>query len=176
MNSHFPLALAALALAACGDTVDDTSDAGTPPRIVINEIVPANATGCADEAGEKDDWVELHNPGTAAVDLAGWSVSDDPDVPLKKQFAEGVKIAAGGYLVLWADDLPAQGPTHLPFKLKAAGEEFLLFDPKGAVADRHAWQTAVDDVALARLPNGSGAFAVCASPTCGASNGAACGK
>ncbi len=38
-------------------------------------------------------------------------------------------IPANGYLLLWADNEPRQGPTHLPFRLDAADEFIGLYRP-----------------------------------------------
>lgn len=165
-------ALIALGLAACGEAVA-LSGEGT---VIVNEVVPANANGCADEAGEKDDWVELYNPGDTAVDLGGWYVSDDAATPKKATLPAGLTIGAKGFLVLWPDDVPTQGPAHLAFKLKAEGESIVLSRPDGTVADQYAWTAAPDDVSYARLPDGTGAFVVCATPTCGAANDSTCAR
>lgn len=45
--------------------------------VVINEFSAGNLIGLRDESGEAQDWIELHNRGTNAVDLLGWSLTDD---------------------------------------------------------------------------------------------------
>jgi hypothetical protein len=174
--------LVALALAACGPPTDTSHDGGTDggtdggpaPALRLNELLPSNSATCTDEQGEFDDYVEFYNPGAAAVNLAGWSITDDLAVPLKNRFDDTLAVPAGGVLALWADDTPSQGANHLPFKLRAKGELVVLFDPAGKEVDRWEWTNAIDGVSLERLPDGTGAFTACAKPTCGAKNGTSC--
>lgn len=80
--------------------------------VVINEFVSSNRTGLADEDGLRSDWIELHNTGAAAVDLDGWSLSDDPANPRRWTFAPGVLIAPGGHLLVWASGKDRPGQTN----------------------------------------------------------------
>jgi hypothetical protein len=162
-----PTLAAACWLAACGGT-------RSPSPIRVNEVLPSNHAGCADAAGERNDWVELYNTGTADVDLGGYALTDDTASPRKSVLPSGLTIGAGGALLLWADGTPDQGSTHLSFKLGSKGEEVVLYDPDGREVDRFAWTDAYTDVSFARVPDGTGAFVRCASPTCGALNGAGC--
>ena len=45
--------------------------------LVINEIMASNFTKVADQDGEYDDWVELYNGGSNAVNLSGFYLSDN---------------------------------------------------------------------------------------------------
>jgi hypothetical protein len=49
-------------------------------NVVINEFLSANvsASGLRDEDLQYSDWIELYNRGGTPVNLAGWSLSDDP--------------------------------------------------------------------------------------------------
>ncbi len=68
----------------------------------INEVMASNGATIADEDGEYPDWIELHNYGTAPVDLSGWGLSDNRGSPFKWRFPPATLIDAGGYLVVWA--------------------------------------------------------------------------
>lgn len=46
--------------------------------VAINELMASNANVVADEQEDYDDWIELHNYGDDAVDVAGCFLSDDP--------------------------------------------------------------------------------------------------
>jgi len=145
-------------------------------QVVINEVMPANKATCADEQGKYADWVELYNNGAAAIDLGGYSLTDNPAAPRKAVLAAGISIAEKGVLVFWADGVASASPMHLPFKLSKAGEEIMLFDPSGKQLDTFTWTAAQSDVSYAREPDGTGAFATCSHPTCGTVNGSACGQ
>jgi hypothetical protein len=159
-----------LAAMGCGDpTVTDDPRADV---LRINEVMASNGAACADDAGEFDDWIELKNGGDAELVLDGITITDDRATP-DKVALDGLTIPAGGRLLLVADGTPAQGATHLPFRLSAAGEELLLFIGQ-AIIDEVTWTSALTDVSLARFPDGTGDFATCALSTCGEDNGAAC--
>src|SRR5688572_20658639 len=73
------------------------------PVVVINEFVAVNNNGLADSFGQRSDWIELHNPGTQAVRLLGWRLTDDPNDPAPWVFPDR-SIPAGGYLVVFANE------------------------------------------------------------------------
>jgi hypothetical protein len=50
-------------------------------EIRINEILASNRDGLRDEDGDAEDWIELHNPGSHTVSLAGWALTGDPERP-----------------------------------------------------------------------------------------------
>lgn len=97
-----------------------------PPQLVISEIVASNVAGALDEMGEHEDWVEIHNPGASAVDLGGMYLTDDFGTSDKWEIPAGQTIAAGGWIVFWADEQVAQGPLHAAIKLSASGEEVAI--------------------------------------------------
>lgn len=141
----------------------------------LNELLAANQTVLADPAGDFDDWVEVFNSGPAAVQLAGFFLSDNPALPAKWQIPATnlvqTQIQPGGYLLLWMDDQEYQGPTHAGFKLDAAGENLLLTAPDGStVLDALAFGPQTADVSLGRWPDGTGDWTLFSEPTPGAPN------
>jgi len=144
--------------------------------IRINEILPSNSNNCPDEVGERNDWVELYNTSDLAVDLAGYSLTDDTASPRKSVVSEGITIEARSTLLFWADATPDQGKTHLSFKFKSKAEGVVLYDPNVRQVDIYRWTDAYSDVSFARVPDGTGEFVRCAQPTCGEDNSSACGN
>ena len=139
--------------------------------VVVNEVLASNEATLADAAGEFDDWIELHNPTTAAVAIGGLTLSDDPARPGKWALPD-TSIAPGGYLLVWADEDGAQGPLHANFKLSAsAGERVGLYRPDGSLIEEVDFGPQDPDVSWARLPDADGPFAA-AAPTPGARNAA----
>jgi spore coat protein CotH len=104
------------------------SDISDSP-VVLNEFMAENTKTVADPQGEFEDWIELHNASAEAVDLTGMYLSDDPEEPRKWRFPDGTRIAAGGYLLVWADeDSSITEGVHANFKLSNDGEEIFLVD------------------------------------------------
>ena len=164
--------LALLAALGAGSACVPKSD--SPVR--LNEVLPSNSNDCADEVGERNDWVELYNTGDVAVDLAGYSLTDDTASPRKSVIPDGVTIEARGTVLFWADGTTDQGNTHLTFKFKAITEEVVLYDANEVQVDLYRWSNGYSDISFARVPDGTGDWFRCDEPTCGADNSPACGN
>ena len=147
------------------EVTDDEVDAGTTPStLAINELMASNGVTISDPQGDDDDWIELLNSGTEAIDLSGMYLSDKRSNPLQWQFPEGTVIAAGGYLLVWADDDSGDTPgLHTNFKLSAGGESVVLsdIDARGnVVIDSVDFPALATDVSYGRSPEATGAFGV----------------
>ena len=108
---------------------------------VITELMADNGSTLLDAAGRSSDWIEIHNAGDAAIDLAGWSLTDDPDDLARWTFpdVEASELDAGEYLVVFAsgDGVPdAAGNLHTNFGLANGGEFLALVRADGTVASR----------------------------------------
>lgn len=132
--------------------------------IVINEI-SATSTDVLDEAGEAEDWIELHNTGTQPVNLAGLYMTDNLNNRTKHQLAAGTGnemiLEPGGYKVLWADEDLHQGARHLDFKLSADGEAVGLYQVMGEhilTIDEVVFQAQPSPGSWSRIPNATGPF------------------
>ena len=87
----------------------------------------------SDGDGRFSDWIEIHNPDTAAVSLAGWYLTDDAKDLKKWQFPD-VSLPAGGFLVVFASDRNRRDPKaelHTNFELDGGGEFLGLVKPDG---------------------------------------------
>jgi hypothetical protein len=103
-------------------TVSPTASA---PAIVLSEILTDNLTGLADADGDTSDWIEIHNRGASAVNLTGWSLTDDPTEPGRWVFPTRT-LNAGQFLVVFASGKNRKPTTpgtnlHTNFKLGAGG-------------------------------------------------------
>ena len=101
--------------------------------LVISELLAINDGILRDEDGEFSDWVEVHNPTVAAVELDGWHLTDEVDNLTKWEFPD-VSLDAGGYLVVFAsgkDRRAAGAELHTNFQLSGDGEFLALVEPDG---------------------------------------------
>jgi hypothetical protein len=78
----------------------DTSN--WPESVFINEASSSNSA-FDDADGDSPDWFELYNGQTTAVDLTGWSITDDIFEPAKWVFP-ATELAPGAHLRVWASD------------------------------------------------------------------------
>src|SRR5829696_4760838 len=92
--------------------------AGATPR--LSEFMAENKETLADEDGVFSDWIEIYNPDASAIDLAGYSLTDEPLFPRKWTFPS-VVIPGGGHLVVFASGknrINPGTPLHTNFSLE----------------------------------------------------------
>jgi hypothetical protein len=80
-------------------------------HLVISEFMADNEATLADDDGDFSDWIEIHNPTTGAISLAGHFLTDEKSDPTKWAFPK-VSIPAGGYLIVWASGKNRIDPTR----------------------------------------------------------------
>ncbi|WP_421897994.1 lamin tail domain-containing protein [Marinoscillum sp.] len=164
--------------ASAPDNTDDYLLNTDPlPQLVINEFMASNTSCCPDtDSGEEefDDWIEIHNPGTTAVNLADMYFSDDKDNPFGDKISDddaaATTIPAGGYLVFWADGSTSQGATHLNFSLSADGEDVGLFYIDGRPIDTYTFGAQSENISWGRTTDGGDTWGALSTPTPGQAN------
>jgi spore coat protein CotH len=141
-----------------------------PDDLFINEFMANNDNAVADPYDDYPDWIELYNGGSTAIDLGGMYMTSDLDDPMDWQFPANTVIPAGGFLVIWADNLPDRGSLHAGFRLNASGEAIGLFAADGeTVIDSVIFGQQFSDISYGRLPDGSSNWEYL-TPTSGSSN------
>ena len=143
--------------------------------VLINEWLADNASTNADPADSQyEDWFELYNAGSAAVDLGGYYLTDDLLTPTMFKIPSGTIIKAGGFLLVWADDDPSQNDgtsVHANFRLSKSGDTIALFAPDLSLVDSVEFAEQATDVSEGRLPDGAaGPFVALPVPTPGDAN------
>ncbi|MBL8176364.1 MAG: CotH kinase family protein [Bryobacterales bacterium] len=144
----------------------------TPVGLKINEFLADNKTTLVnpDKADAWDDWLEIYNPGDTEVDMSGMYLTDTLANPTKYRIPDGVKVAAKGYLVFWADEETKLGALHANFKLGASGEEIGLFHTDGATQiDTVVFGQQQADISYGRTTDGGSAWSS-QKPTPGKAN------
>lgn len=90
--------------------------------VVINEVLANAVDGTS-------DWIELHNTTDRTVDIGGWFLSDDRNVPAKYEISAGTTIDSRGYLLFTADQHfgnESDAGCLEPFGLSQYGESVYL--------------------------------------------------
>ena len=131
-------------------------DSAFESPVVINELLTNSNEPIVDQ-------IELFNSGPA-IDISGWSISDDSDRLDRYVVPEGTTIDAGGYLVL------DQGSLGFGWKGQDSDRAFLLTAGSLGFADFVSFEATEPDSTIGRWPNGSGAFVAQAATSLGSVN------
>ena len=118
--------------------ITDNDIAPVTGNLYINEVMASNTGTITDENGEFDDWIEIYNGSFLAQDLANSYITDEVGNTMKYQFPLGdnsTLIPSNSFVLVWADNSPAQGVLHTNFTLSAAGEYVGLYAPDGSLLD-----------------------------------------
>lgn len=135
LNAGFrtSLALGAGGLGATRLTPGAANSVAAPlpplPPLYVNEIQPENLTGPADNAGEREPWIELHNAGATVVGLSNIFLGNQFTNLRQWAFPPGAVIQPGQYLLVWADGEPddtAGSNWHTSFRLSPTNGSVVL--------------------------------------------------
>lgn len=136
-----------------------------------------NSSCCPDDdsgAQEFDDWIEIYNAGSVAVNIGGMHVSDNKANPFKYKIPADepgiTTIPAGGFIIIWADNQPEQGALHADFGLANAGEDVGIYYIDGRKIDDYTFAAQSENVSWGRVTNGGATWKSFSSPTPGQSN------
>ena len=139
-----------------------SSENNDQPTVAINEVLSGN-TLIPDEFGSMDDYIELYNYGTKAVNIAGWYLTDMPINRTLVQFptTDSIQttIPAKGRVIIWADDQPSQGALHVGLKLSKDGETLILskknLQDEIQLVDSVSFPALNTNLTYSRVPDGS---------------------
>ncbi len=137
-----------------------------PPRVVLNEVLPAPSRVDWDgdgAAGFTDEWVELFNAADHPVDLADWRIEDRAADGWSYRFPPDARVPAGGFRVVYR--------AVSGMALDNAADTLRLIRPDGVEADRFTWTAAVGyDRSWSRAGDGEDAWTGDFAVTPGAPN------
>lgn len=142
-------------------------------QVLINEYSCSNVTGITDAFGEREDWVELYNTGTAPLDLTGYYLSDKASNLTKWQIPSG-SIAANGFKMIYCSkrNLVSGTQYHPNFNLKQTSNEWIILtNPSGVVVDslKMIHMTKADH-SIGRSSNGANDWKLFTTPTPNSNN------
>ena len=123
----------------------------SPAQLYINEFMASNSSTIKDPDYNADaDWIELYNDGSSSINLQGYYLTDNLDIP-NKWAITNVVIPAKGYVIFWADG--NNTGNHTSFKLDAQVEQIGLFSPALALIDSISYVNQQPDVSQGRNPD-----------------------
>ncbi len=102
---------------------DDTQTTSYSTEVILSEIYPAPPSG-------EEEFIELYNAGTAAVDLTDWTLGDASG----KTYTLETTIAAGSYL-----SIPHSASA---IYLNNSGDSVTLAHPNGTIIDDTTYEEA----------------------------------
>lgn len=137
-------------------------------NIVISEVL-------AHTDLPQTDFIELHNPGSSAIDVGGWYLSDSRSDLQKFQIPAATVIPAGGYVVFDENDF---NPTPLTpgvndFALSSEGDDVWLTTTIGgetAFIDSAVFGATFNGESVGPVPVANGRLSPLLNPTPGAAN------
>lgn len=145
-------------------------------QVVINEFCTANRSNYMDSFGDFDDWIELYNTGGAAVNLAGFHLSDKLTNPTK-WVIPAINLAPGGRIVIWASNRNVTTPPeyHTNFALtQSQNPEVILFtNAAGSIVDSVSIRACQANHSRGRTTDGAATWSVFTNPTPNATNAGA---
>jgi len=144
-------------------------------QVMINEYSCSNFNSYTDNFGNYEDWIELYNAGSTAVNLTGYHLSDKKTNLAKWSFGN-VTIAANGFVRIWASgaDVTAGANLHTNFSLTQCKPDIIIFsDPGNTVLDSMTLRRTQVTHSRGRTTNGAATWSVFLNPTPNASNNTA---
>jgi hypothetical protein len=136
------------------------------PTVRLSEVLARNDRAVP-VGGRYPDLVELHNDGSAPLNLGGMGLTDERDAPYKFRFPLDLMLHPGEFLVLYGDSQVTPPGLHLGFALKGDGDELYLFSAGGRLLDAVEFGPQLADYSIGRLPDGSWTLT---QPTLGSAN------
>ncbi len=147
-------------------------------QVKINEYSGANISGPVDNWGNRQDWIELYNPGSTTINISGFYLSDDAGNISKWQFPVNATISAQGFMKVFASGTNTVATNgagikeyHTNFKLtQTKPEKIIIANTLGMVVDSLTIHPNQKNHSRGRTPDGSPTWKVYTTPTLGASN------
>jgi hypothetical protein len=146
-------------------------------NVVINEIITSNTTVITDEDDSYEDWVELYNTGSEAINLEGYGLTDLSSNPYQWVFP-AYWIEPGEHLLVWCSSknrTDINFPLHTNFKISSGGEVITLTKPNGEIEDSYPAVLVPQNFTYGRQTDGSPVFVFFPEPTPGATNNTSVG-
>ena len=153
-----PTSTEKITLVACYERITDEDDPQAAPPVMVNEVSAGNSV-YVNEYFKKNDWIELYNNTDHDIDLEGYYLTDNAKQPTKYRI-DGLGLAstlipAGGYKIIWCDNLPTESQLHANFKLGNEDNQYvILSSPDRQWADTLIYCAHEGGRSVGRFPDG----------------------
>ncbi len=150
-------------------------------QIVINEYSASNWKEWTDDYLKHEDWLELYNNGPSDVDISGFYLSDDKNVPEKFQIPAGTVISANSHFIFWCSGRNSKlnpNSIHTNFKLtqtKTKAEDLTLSSPSLVKIDQVKVKNLKYHSSFGRTLDGGNTWGIFTNDSPGTSNNSSIG-
>lgn len=142
------------------------------PVLYINEVLISNVDNLIDEYHEADPYVEVFNPNSFQVNLAGYTFSNSVGqaytIPVNSPVETTVE--GEGFLLFWMDAAPSQGGHHLGFEPALSDGTLILTGPDEVIADTYDYSIGLTNTSWGRVADGAPSSQWFSTPTPRVSN------
>ncbi len=126
-------------------------------ELILTEFMAANRGAVTALDGTTPDWIEIYNAGSTAIDLEGYTLTNDPSDLTQWRFPERV-LAPREYLVVFASGEDRREPGaewHADFKLPREAGYVALVHPDGkTVITEYHYPEQIEDVSYGLAQQG----------------------
>lgn len=147
----------------------------TQAQLYVNEFMASNSMSFPGPEGDYPDWIEIYNAGNEAVNLSGYYLSDVLDDPeamyqIPGTYPDSVTVAAGSFILFYANKGEESSVLNLNFKLSGGGESIGLWNAESVILDSFTYGDQSTDISYGRYPDGTDTWEFMTDITPGSSN------
>ncbi len=138
--------------------------------LCFNEVMVSNLDQYVDPSWNYGAWVEMYNGTEDDVQLRGYWLSDDPNMPRKARIAQSTVVPHGGHRSLWLGHHDKYCLSQVNLKLDPEGGSLYLSTAAGIVVASMEYPPIPPRASYARMTDGSEEWALSSTPTPSAPN------
>lgn len=117
-----------------GNKSEQVSGIDATVSVRITEVMSSNSSILQDDTGAYADWLEITNTSGSAVNLYGWKLAKNTTYKLKYFEFPNHVLESGEKVLVYCTSTTRNNygyAYHAPFKISAAGDTVILFNPAG---------------------------------------------
>lgn len=137
-------------------------------EIHINEVQPLNTSTIVDESGVFEPWLELYNPNSYQVNLAGYIIEfndGEAQFVIENTNPNATVIESDNHKLFWCDNQSVEGVLHTNFELSSSGSIKLYFIDGVTLVDELTYSSVPSDESYGSDNDGSSNYIAFDIPT-----------